>query len=127
MTVRYLLSLGTKPMEHRWYPRHDIDLPAKLVTTVGSRPVPCRIQDYSMGGFYLASNIPLRRHQLIAVHPQRVHDSPWVIYGLVIHVQEDGAGIEAADPYWPKQVPFSEWLAMTQHRPAALDCGNWNS
>jgi hypothetical protein len=66
-------------MELRWYPRYAIDLPAKLVTTVGSRPVPCRIRKYSMGSFYLASNVPLRRHQLIAVHPQRVHDSPWVV------------------------------------------------
>ena len=69
MTVRYLLSYRTKAMAHRWYPRYALDLPAKLVITVESRPVPCRLKDYSLGGFYLVSTVSLRRHQLIAVHP----------------------------------------------------------
>ncbi len=97
-------------MEHRWYPRYTIDLPAKLIKRGESESFPCRIKDYGMGGLYVVSKVPLRRHQLIEVHPEWPHDSRWVVYGQVIHVQEDGVGIEAAEPYWPNPTGLRGYL-----------------
>jgi hypothetical protein len=87
-------------MERRWHHRTKIDVPATLAINGKHRPGPCRIRNFSAGGLFLETAVTLERNQFVEVliHPHGV--SPRVIDGMVIHVGDGGAGIEAETRFW---------------------------
>jgi len=102
----HLLNIGV--MERRWHRRYEVDVAAEISFNGSSMPQPCRILNYSMGGLFVETAAPLHRHQFVSIWIPQSDGGVKIVRGMVIHLTDNGAGIEAEQRFWARDCDFCQ-------------------
>jgi len=98
--------LDIRAMERRWHRRYEVDVPAGISFNGSPIPQPCRIRNYSMGGLFVETQAPLYRHQFVSIWVPQLEGGVKRVRGMVIHLTDGGAGIEAEERFWARGCDF---------------------
>ncbi len=98
--------LDIRAMERRWHKRYKVNVAASIAFNGCPLPQPCRIRNYSMGGLFVVTQAPLRRHQFVTIWIPQLDGGMKLVRGMVIHLTNGGAGIEAEERFWARGCDF---------------------
>ena len=98
--------LDIRAMERRWHKRHKVYVAASISFNGSSIPQPCRIRNYSMGGLFVETQALLHRHQFVTIWIPQLDGGMKLVRGMVIHLTDGGAGIEAEERFWARGCHF---------------------